>query len=177
MLDFFKPKRARAEAEVMRVCRTSARMQRITLGGVQMAAFLQADGVEVPGAWVKIFLPSGEGRAYTIRSIDHDAATLDLEFVLHGDHNDSGPASAWASQAEVGELVSISSPRDGGFQLPPAASKIALMGDATALPAMQAIAEALPAHVTVSMYAEVASVDDRQAIRSAAILAVTWLDE
>lgn len=177
MLDFLKPKRRRAEVEVVAVRMTSPHMRCITLGGAQVAAFLQADGVDAPAAWVKVFLPSGESRAYTIRHIDRSAKILDLEFVLHEQGGISGPASAWAGQARVGEKVGIGGPRDGGFRVPGDVSWIVLAGDASALPAMQSIAATLPAGITVHMYAEVGSPDDRQVVKSAAMLDITWLDE
>jgi NADPH-dependent ferric siderophore reductase len=59
-------------------------MRRITLGGPEVAMFLRVDGVDAPAAWVKVFLPTGESRTYTISGIDHQACTLDLDFVLHG---------------------------------------------------------------------------------------------
>lgn len=177
MLDFLKPKRWRAVAEVTNAQMTSPRMRRITLGGAEVAAFLQADGVNMPGAWVKVLLPSGQGRAYTIRNIDRKAGTLDLEFVLHERNGICGPACLWASQAQVGDKISIAGPRDGGFRLPAGASRIILAGDATALPALQAIAKSLPANISVEMYAEVGSAEDRQVVQSAATLHIRWLEE
>jgi NADPH-dependent ferric siderophore reductase len=123
---------------------TSPHLQRITFGGPELAAFLQTDGIDTPAAWVKIFLPSGESRAYTIRSVDYSAGTMDIEFVLHTAHGASGPAATWAAQAQAGEQVVIAGPREGGYALSDGASWLLLAGDLTAMPAIQRIAATLP---------------------------------
>ena len=105
-----KSRRARVVGEVTDVRMTSPHLRRVTLGGAEIAAFLQMRDVETPAAWVKVSLPSGDKRAYTIRGIDRRAGTLDLEFVLHGKYAASGPASAWMSQARVGERIGIEQP-------------------------------------------------------------------
>ncbi|WP_047473750.1 siderophore-interacting protein, partial [Delftia sp. ZNC0008] len=75
----------RALGTVLKVQSVTPRMRRITLGGEQIAAFSRAPAVDTPAAWVKLFLPTGEGRAYTLRSVDCQAGTLDIDLVLHGD--------------------------------------------------------------------------------------------
>lgn len=175
MFDFLKPKRRRAEAVVTAVQRVFPHMCRITLGGAEVAAFLTAAGVDAPAAWVKVQLPSGDARAYTIRRIDRQAGTLDLEFALHGGNGVSGPASSWAGRARVGDRIVIVGPRDGGFRLPPDASWVILAGDATALPAIRCIAKALPAGLKAEIYAEVDAPDDREVIESPASLGIAWL--
>lgn len=170
-------KRARIVAEVMDVRMSSPHLRRVTLGGAEVAAFLQMRGVDTPAAWVKVSLPSGEDRAYTIRGIDRGAGTLDLEFVLHGEYAASGPASAWVSQARAGERIGIAGPRNGRFTLPADARWIVLAGDATALPAIQTIAQALPAGIGVEVCVELHSQDDRQAIANRAESEITWLQE
>ncbi|CAM3950113.1 siderophore-interacting protein [Kerstersia gyiorum] len=163
---------ARAAVDVVAVAELTPHMRRITLGGSEMAAFLQADGIEDPAAWVKVFLPTGEGRAYTIRSVNRRAATLDLDFVMHGDE---GPASAWAAGAQVGDRLMIAGPRSGRFELPDDARWVLLAGDATALPAIQVIAETLPAGIKVKVYAEIAAQADRQRIDTLASMRIAWL--
>jgi len=177
MFEFLRPKRTRVEVQVLAVKRIAPQMQSIRLGGAGVEEFLKTDGADAPAAWVKVILPKGEGRAYTIRDIDRDSGTLDLAFVLHDRHGVSGPASAWASQARVGDRIDIAGPRDGAFRLPEDASWIVLAGDATALPAMKAIAKVLPPGIKAEMYAEVTSPEERQAIESPAPLGVTWLEE
>ncbi|MYM27423.1 SIP domain-containing protein [Duganella sp. CY15W] len=175
MLELLRPKRLQVQAQVQATRLTSPHLQRITFGGPELAAFLQTDGIDTPAAWVKIFLPSGESRAYTIRSVDHSAGTMDIEFMLHTAHGASGPAATWAAQAQAGEQVVIAGPRDGGYALPDGASWLLLAGDLTAMPAIQRIAATLPPGLPAEIHVELASPDDRQVIDSTASLNVHWL--
>ena len=172
-----RPGMLRVTADVLSVQTLTPHMRRITVGGTEVSAFLQMEGVDVPGAWVKVFIPTGEGRAYTVRNIDYAAGTLDIDFVLHGDEEGvpSGPVSGWAGHAMAGERISMAGPRNGGFALPSDVDWVILAGDATALPAMQAIARVLPAGIRVKMYAEVHSEADQQPVESRAALEVRWL--
>lgn len=170
-----KPRTARAVGVVRDVHAVTPLMQRITVGGDEIAEFLTVEGVTEPAAWVKVFLPSGEGRAYTIRHIDHEAGTVDLDFVLHGADADSGPASFWASQATAGEHVGIAGPRSGGFSLPCDAEWVLLAGDTTALPGMQSIAAQLPPEIDARVFIEVPDKLEQQPIPSPAILRTQWV--
>lgn len=175
MLEPDRPRTARAMAQVVATRELTPHMRRITVGGPEVTAFLQVDDVDVPAAWVKVFLPSGEGRAYTISGIDPQAGTLDLDFVLHGADAASGPASAWASQARVGQRLGLAGPRNGGFALPADARWAMLAGDATALPAIQAIARSLPVGLKAEVYVEVMQEADQQAMESLAKLRLVWM--
>lgn len=170
-----KPHTKKALGIVQAVHSITPHMRRITVGGEEMAELLDTEGINDPAAWVKVFLPSGEGRAYTVQSIDFAAGTLNLDFVLHGADATCGPASAWASHASVGEHLGIAGPRSGGFLLPGNASWVMLAGDATALPGIQSIASRLPADINVKIYAEVSSPEDQQPIDSPARLRTQWI--
>ena len=71
---------------------------------------------------------------------------MDVDFVLHGS---TGPASAWAERAAVGDEIALIAPNarfpgpTGGFEWhPPAdASCLLVAGDETAVPAICAIVE------------------------------------
>lgn len=176
----------RALGTVVNVQSITPRMRRITLGGEQIAAFSRAPAADAPAAWVKLFLPSGEGRAYTLRSVDRQAGTLDIDLVLHGDafnakHENStsaggdGPASRWAAQARVGEQVAIAGPRSGGFAPPADTDWMMLAGDASALPAMQSIAASLPASARVKAYVEIVDDGECQPMDSAANWRTEWI--
>ena len=171
-----KPPTERAAGTVQEVRSVTPHMQRITLGGSEVVEFLKVEGVNEPAAWVKVFLPSGDGRAYTIQSIDFSAGTLDLDFVLHGVDGDSGPAATWAASASLGECIGIAGPRSGGFLLPGDARWVMLAGDATALPGIQSIARRLPSGINAKAYIEVPSEEDRQPINSPAQLRVQWMN-
>ncbi|RLP77278.1 siderophore-interacting protein [Mycetocola tolaasinivorans] len=73
-------------------------------------------------------------RYYTVRARGREY--LDLDFVLHG----AGPGATWATHAEMGELILLGEPR-GGYAPPAGCEWIALVGDATALPAIARILE------------------------------------
>lgn len=87
-------------------------------------------------------------RTYTIRGLRREALEVDVDFVLHGIN---GPASAWASSAQVGAQVQMVAPNllfpgdPGGYEWnpPPAARRLLLVGDETALPAIAGILEQL----------------------------------
>lgn len=176
----------RALGTVLKVQSVTPRMRRITLGGEQIAAFSRAPAVDAPAAWVKLFLPTGEGRAYTLRSVDRQAGTLDIDLVLHGDafnakHENStsaggdGPASRWAAQARVGEQVAIAGPRSGGFAPPAGTDWLMLAGDGSALPAMQSIAASLPSSARVKAYVEITDDGECQPMDSAARWRTEWI--
>lgn len=170
-----KPRTARAVGIVQKVHTVTPQMQRITVGGDEIADFLTVAGVTEPAAWVKVFLPSGEGRAYTIRHIDHEAGTLELDFVLHGTGPDSGPAASWAAHAATGEHLGIAGPRSGGFSLPHDAEWVMLAGDTTALPGIQSIAAQLPAEIDARIVVEVCAKSEQQPLPSPAIVRTQWV--
>lgn len=170
-----KPPTVRARATVLAAENTTPRMRRLTVGGPEVRAFLGTPGVDGAAAWVKVFEPQGEGRAYTIRRTDRAAGTLELDFVLHGDQGPAGPVSTWAEGARVGDVVQIAGPRQGGFACPAATQWVLLAGDATALPAIQSIARSLPQGMAAKAYVEVASPEEAQPMESAAPLRTHWI--
>ena len=128
----------------------------------------------LPAQWLKVFVPgAASGRAYTVRHFDARTNEMDLDFVLHGD---DGLVSAWAARVEPGDAFKVSAthPR-GGFFIQPAATRYLLIGDETALPAIGAILERLPAHACADVLVEVAHPGDEQEIDSAAKVDLTWL--
>lgn len=93
-------------------------------------------------------------RSYTIRAHDPVAETLVLDFALHGD---AGPASAWASRAQVGDQIMLAGP--GAKKLVDnSADWFFIVGDLTALPAIAVNLEQLPA--TAKGYAVIEVIDD-----------------
>ncbi|MFB9688482.1 siderophore-interacting protein [Amycolatopsis plumensis] len=74
-------------------------------------------------------------RSYTVRSRDGD--TIDVDFVLHS--GSAGPATAWAAQAAVGEVLGRYGP-DPAYRRPlPTAGTLLCAGDETAIPAVASI--------------------------------------
>lgn len=104
-------------------------------------------------------------RTYTVRAVRTDPVEVDVDFVLHGA---TGPASAWAEAARVGDEVVLVGPNaryegpTGGFEWQPPSGAISLLlaGDETAVPAICAIAESLPAGLRAHVLMEVPSPAD-----------------
>lgn len=80
-------------------------------------------------------------RRYTVRAWDADAQRLTVDFVVHGG---SGVAGPWASGAHPGDVLVFTGP-SGGYRPDPAADWHLMIGDESALPAIAASLEALPA--------------------------------
>lgn len=159
-------------ATVTHVETITPRMRRITMIGDGLRTL----PVSLPGQWMKIFFPAqpGEkpqGRAYTIRRFDPGTATMEVDFVLHGD---TGPASRWAGMAQPGDILQLAGPR-AGYRIDPLASAQLLIGDATALPAIAAILDALPEGVAAHVFAEVAGDAEEQLFSGRAGLTVDWV--
>lgn len=138
---------------------------------------LRTMDVPLPAQWLKVVLPSAAGgaganRAYTVRRFYQEWGAMEVDFVLHGD---TGPASAWARRAEVGDVVHLGAPR-GGHKVDPYARWRLLAGDETALPAIASILDILPDDdVPTRVVVEVPSLDDVQPLRCPAITEVLWL--
>jgi len=159
-------------ATVTHIEDVTPRMRRITLIGDGLRTL----PVSLPGQWMKIFFPAppGEkphGRAYTIRRFDPAAGVMEVDFVLHGD---TGPASRWASTARPGDILQLAGPR-AGYRIDPHAPAQLLIGDATALPAIAAILDALPEGISAHVFAEVAGEAEEQNFASRANLTIDWV--
>jgi NADPH-dependent ferric siderophore reductase len=119
-------------------------------------------------------------RTYTVRAARPAAREMDVDFVLHGA---TGPASAWAETAAVGDEVALVAPNarfpgpTGGFEWhPPAdASCLLVAGDETAVPAICAIVEALPVGPPARVFLEVPTAADILPLAVPAGVEVTWL--
>ena len=117
-------------------------------------------------------------RTYTIRAVRPESREIDIDFVLHGTE---GPASAWASAAAPGAPLVVIGPdaradETGGLEWNPGdADSVLIAGDETAVPAICAIVESLPAHVTGSVYIEVPTEADALPLTAPDGVAVRWL--
>lgn len=122
-------------------------------------------------------LPEGDQRldmrTYTMRDfgVDEDggAGWIDVDFVLH---EDAGPGSAWAAQAQPGQQIGMTGP--GGRTATPA-DWMLLAGDDTGLPALLRIAACLPAHTRGHVFAEVQGPQDEQPVQAPEGLRWHWL--
>ncbi len=179
------------EAEVVAVRTLTPHLRRITVTGPGLDRF----GYDGPDHLVRIFLAPEPGaglhlpdseqwwpalqampsdirpivRNYTVRRLDVERRELEIDFVLHGD---TGPASAWAGRAAVGDRIGVLS--DGAeYAPPPGTAWQLLIGDDTALPALSAAVTV--AEVPTIALIEVGSAADEIPISPPAGAAVTWL--
>ena len=119
-------------AEVLSREEVSAHLVRLRLGGNGLG---DLDSTGVPDEWVGVVVPGQfQSRYYTVRSLE--SGVLELDVVLH----DVGLVTEWAGRPDcVGEQVGVIDAR-GSFAPPPEATWLMLVGDLTALPAMDRIA-------------------------------------
>ena len=89
-------------------------------------------------------------RTYTVRRVQADEQQLDLDFVVHGP---DGLAAPWAAQARPGDLIALSG-AGGKYAPDPADDWHLFVGDESALPAISAALEALPADARGLAYLE-----------------------
>ncbi len=108
-------------------------------------------------------------RTYTVRA--HDADTVTIDFVYHGDEGLAGP---WAAAAAPGDPLVFAGP-GGAYAPSPDADWHLLVGDEAALPAIGAALEAMPAGVEVHAVIEVADAAEQQTIPTKADAHLRWL--
>ncbi len=177
--------------EVLRVEQLTPHMVRVFLGGAGLDQFatrgqtdhyvkllFPADGVAYPEPYdvreIREQFPREQWpntRTYTVRSWDEQTRELALDFVVHGDEGIAGP---WAVRARPGDVLYFSGP-GGGYAPDPEADWHLLAGDETALPAIAAALEALPADARGQVFLEVADAAEELKLTAPAGLHVTWL--
>ena len=168
-----------------------------------MIPSVAADGTQLPlpvfqmeqSGWYREWLamdPATRGsmRTYTVRQERLDAVypEIDVDFVMHFDaEGNGGPAANWALNAKPGDALTIIGPNNraahcvtaeiySGIEWRPGlAQRVLLAGDETAVPAIAAILESLPAYLSGHAILEVPSAADFQDLSSAADVGVNWL--
>lgn len=175
---------------VTRVERPTPRLARVTLAGDDLDGF-RSDG---PGDHVKVFFPApGEdepwlpqlgpagivptpgaprpiARDYTPKHQSLGERVLQLDIVLH----DGGMASGWAAHAEPGRVLGVAGPR-GSHVLRPGVAGLVLVGDETALPAIQNFLHGAAPGLPVLAIVEVQDEQDVQPLESAADVTARWV--
>lgn len=177
-----RKRRPARRVSVSRVQVLSPAMRRITLTGAEL------DGFEptAPASYMKLIfpepgqteparpLPDGPRavsmRTYTPRAVRPDQQEVDVDFVLHS----TGPASNWAAQAEVGQVLFLMGPGPG-YAIDPGTRQHLLIADDSALPAVETILAALPSDTSVQVLLEVMTNAEERPLHSAAQLQVQWL--
>jgi NADPH-dependent ferric siderophore reductase len=116
-------------------------------------------------------------RSYTLRALRRAPDEIDIDFVLH---TPAGPASRWAAGAGAGDRVLLLGPAVADNRAirfrPPADTDLTLVwGDETAVPAVSAILESLPAGTRARVWLEVHDAGDIQDLVTEADAEITWL--
>lgn len=166
-----KPGKPQTQLSVLRTEQVGPRLVRVILGGPELEQFqpkpvtdmyvkllFTRDGSplaeKIDLAAARAELPAEEipvTRTYTVRSVDQSAGELALDFVTHGDEGLAGP---WAQRAQPGETLILQGP--GGAYAPrPDADTHLLVGDESAVPAISAAIESLPADARGFVFIEV----------------------
>lgn len=180
-----RPKRIPNVMTVADAWHITPNMIRVTL----QAGFVTDLPEGIEGAHCKIYLPeAGEAaavfrsrlesgprptmRTYTIRHIRPWIGEIDIDFV---DHGDAGPASAWARQAEPGDVCGFGGP--GPIKLKTFhADSYLIAADMSALPIAAATLEAMPRDATGVAFLEITSREDMQVINAPEGVNLHWLD-
>lgn len=177
-----RKRRPPRRVEVSRVQILSPAMRRITLTGAELQGFEVTD----PASYMKLIfpepgqtepdrpLPDGPRaksmRTYTPLAVRPDVCEVDVDFVLHGD----GPASSWAAQAQVGQVLFLMGPGPG-YKLQADTPAYLLIGDDSALPAFETILASLSDTATVQVIMEVTGSAEERALPDAPHSAVQWV--
>ncbi len=124
----------------------------------------------------------GHMRTYTVRQVRGEGidTRLVVDFVLHLAEGATGPAASWAAAARPGDRVVVLAPRRGvafgGIEFAPGdARQLLLVGDETAVPAISAILEQLPANAIGTAVLEVPADGDVLPVRHPSGVEVVWL--
>lgn len=203
-----RPTYVLGRAEVRAVTRVSPNFVRVTFGGEELEEFATPGAVF--DARIKLIFPPASGilpplnrdthdwwgsylavpeeergsmRTYSIRDLRvTDAGTeVDVDFVLHLAPGLTGPASRWASTAQVGTELFLIGPRRGATDhggaeyAPGGAPSVVLVGDETAAPAIARILEDAGRDLRGTAFIEVPSADDILSIDAPAGVDVHWL--
>lgn len=161
---------------------------RLTLGGPELQGFASAGFDD----HTKLILPQAglakpnlpqivdgrphvEGERPTMRDytpLNFDAArnTLQMEFAVHG----SGPAVEWAQSAPIGQWLGLAGPR-GSLVIDANLPWHVLLGDETAMPAIERRLAELPAASRAIVRVQLANPADRRLWSSQATLDLQWV--
>jgi len=154
-------------------------MRRFTFEGTDLATFAWSG----PAAHIKLMFPDpetgvlpslGSGdlphtiRTYTPRKFDTATHQLQIDFALH----EHGIGTTWAARARIGDELVILGPAPGAA-IDPHAAWYVLVCDASALPAIETLLEALPPGMPVTVFAEIA--DEREQRRLPHSPEVHWI--
>ncbi|WP_349931249.1 siderophore-interacting protein [Glutamicibacter mishrai] len=186
-----RPARPQVVLQVLKREQIAPHLIRLTLGGPGFANFVDKD---VTDRYVKFLFAKPElgldmpydmeelrnklapedlpvRRTYTVRSSDHKAQTIDVDFVVHGDE---GLAGKWARDTEIGSSICFAGP--AGLFVPREEFDFHLFaGDETAIPAISAALEAMSPQMKGVAIIEVADAADELELVHPEGVEVRWL--
>jgi NADPH-dependent ferric siderophore reductase len=187
MTERFGKRPMQRQLSVHQSVRLTPNMQRITLGGHEIA--------DLPGdqstAYVKLAFSGRSAspgsfaarvrslvrrerpvlRSYTIRRQDTARNTFDIDFVLH---DEGGPASDWARTAQPGDRVQVMGPGPRKL-VDSSADWFLLAGDMSALPAIAGNVALLPPTARGHVVIELMEDGDRQDLEAPEGVSVQWI--
>jgi NADPH-dependent ferric siderophore reductase len=186
-----RPSRPVTQAEVTRVEQLTPHMVRVVVGGEALRRIEAGSctdhyvkilfgrpGVTYPEPFdvgaIRETMPAESWpvvRTYTIRKWLPEVPEMWIDFVVHGDEGIAGP---WAATARPGDPVRFSGP-GGGYAPDPAADWHLLAGDESALPAISAALDGMPAGALVHAFIEVADPAEEQPLPTTADARITWI--
>jgi NADPH-dependent ferric siderophore reductase len=188
------------ELEVARVVDVTPGLRRVTLTGDQLGSFTGSDGTTFPAFAsngfddsVRLIFPyPGESepvlpvykdgkyrwpadppalwRVYTVRRYDAQARELDIDFAKHG----VGVATTWAYRAKPGDRLHVGGP-SASSGWPEGYDWFLVVGDDTAIPAIDRLLAELPGGTRAEVYLEVAEESHRIDFPARPGVEVTWV--
>jgi len=159
-------------------------MRRVTLHGEDLASFPQNS----EGAYIKLlFNLKGQTkpvmRTYTVVEQRSEKNEIDVDFMLHGNHNinsnqgnssNPGIAGPWSLETEIGDEISIAGPGPATF-INTDAEYLLLAGDMTALPALTVNLKRLPQTAHGHVFIEILSEADKQDLIKPENVTLNWI--
>ncbi|QIK62177.1 siderophore-interacting protein [Leucobacter viscericola] len=166
--------RPSTELEVFSTEFLSPHLVRVRLGGEGFSGFEDRPETD-KYVKLKFVTPAPEShpvtRTYTVRQVDAKSRTLDIDFVVHGADGLAGP---WAMAAQPGDKITLVGP-GGGYLPDPEAAWHLFAGDLSAVPAIAAALEALPADAVGAAFIEVESDDAILDLAAPSGVDVKWI--
>ncbi len=169
-----RPRPPRRSVVVREVERLTPQLTRVVVSGD-----MRNWKAEVPGGHFKLFVPDPTAeqeramRTYTARACDPEAGLLTIDFAIHAD----GPATRWATAARPGEELEISGAARPGYAPGEDTDLTVFIADQSALPAVAAIAEALPRGYRARALIEIPAATEQLQLVTDAELEVEWIIE
>ena len=162
-------------------------MQRVTFVGNSLANFpfdaagdyfkffFDADGSPIPNEQtLELLAHKPILRTYTIRDFNLELQEMSVDFVLHDDGGHSGPASAWAQNAQPGDDIVIRGPAKGKA-INDQANYFLFAADMTAIPALSVQLANLPQDANGIAFIEIYDEADKQPLYKPEAVQIHWI--